>query len=188
MSAALLRSRHGLLLVLGAGIATSLLLALLLPRPLVIVSSNASFKISAKCTFGADHVYFYGDGLDNFLDPAIKRWTDTNAYRLRYHADQKVTVLWLRLIQRDSAKLSAVASSARMPEGGYSRLRARLIDTRGAETILPTNGRLQYYRPLRTGGCYVEGWVLPKSLEDYRGSTLHIEAPDGMSLASFRVR
>lgn len=175
-----LRARHVLLLTLVALIMACLLYLLSPSNRLVIVSSNANFKISAKCTFGTDHVYFYGYDLDNFLDPAIKRWTDTNAYRLRYHSDQESTVVWVSLIQGDDAK-----PSSRMPLGGYSQLRARLINEAGKETVLARKGK--HYRPQSTGGYYIEGWSLPGSLEDHRGSVLHIESPDGISIVIFRV-
>jgi hypothetical protein len=48
----------------------------------LVIVPNRNFEMSALCTFGTNHVYFYGD---NSLDPLIKRWTDTNAYRLRYY-------------------------------------------------------------------------------------------------------
>jgi len=53
------------------------------------------------CTFGTNHVYFYGE---NSLDPLIKRWTDTNAYRLRYTSHQASTVIWVRLLERQDTK------------------------------------------------------------------------------------
>ena len=62
---------------------------------------NRNFELFAMCTFGTNHVYFYGE---NSLDPLIKRWTDTNAYRLRYTSHQASTVIWVRLLERQDTK------------------------------------------------------------------------------------
>jgi hypothetical protein len=184
-----LRARYVVLLVLVAALTVCTVFMLSPSNRVVIISSNTNFKISATCTFGTNHVYFYGNALE--LDPAIKRWTDTNAYRLRYASTQAGTVIWVRLVQRDDVKPSPVATTnslIRMPEGGYSRLRARLISSAGTESVLAADGRLKHYNPTRTGGCYVEGWLLVGSPEDHRGSVLKIDSPDGMAIATLHVR
>jgi hypothetical protein len=181
-----LRARYVLLLI-----PVAVLLCLLFSRspssPLVIVSSNANFGISAKCTFGTNHVYYYGDSVDRILDPAIRRWSDTNAYRIRLYSDQPSTVIWVRLDHPDYAKPPPLVVTAigpvRMPSGGQPQWRARLINGVGSETVLERKGSLQHYK----GGYYVGGWLLPGSLEDHRGSVLHIESTNGMEVVTFRL-
>jgi hypothetical protein len=149
---------------------------------------NRNFEMFAMCTFGTNHVYFYGE---NSLDPLIKRWTDTNAYRLRYTSHQASTVIWVRLLERDHTGRSRGVTTnglVQFPEGGYSHLRARLISRAGTEMVLASTGQSRYLTPSSTRKGHLEGWLLPTPLDDQRGSVIQIESPDGIPIGTLNLR
>jgi hypothetical protein len=152
------------------------------------VSSDKKFDISVMCTFGTNHVYYYGDAVDRLFDPAIRRWSNTNAYRLRCQTDEPTTVVWVRLEHPDFAKppppVATPTGPVRWPTvGAHRQFRARLMDAGAAETILDLKGSLQHYK----GGYYVGGWLLSGSLKDHRGNVLHIESTNGTEVVTFRI-
>ena len=183
------RARYILVLVTIA-VAT---LFVLLPRPgsspLVVMSFDKKFGVSTLCTFGTNHVYYYGDSLDRVFDPAFRRWklVETNAYRLRYQSDHPATVVWVRFDHPDYAKqpplVATPAGPVRLPAGGQPHFRARLINKAGAETVLDQVGSMQHYKR----GFYVEGWLLRGSLEDHRDDLLLIDSTNNMEVVTFRV-
>ena len=178
--------RFLLLILVALSVICIVLLIGASPR-FMIVGPDTNFAVYAKCTFGTNHVYFYGDAS---LDPLIKRWTDTNAYRLRYTCQQPKTVIWLQLLQRDGGDASRLKStdSVQIPEGGWTHLRARLISTAGTETLLATTHCSHYLTPTATSRGHVEGWLLEGALKNHRGSVVQIESPDGRTMASLKIR
>ena len=79
----------GLVLIPIAMIALFVLLSSVEPSPLPVVSYNANFGVSVRCTFGTNHVYYYGDRLDRLLD----RPSDDGVGTLTLHTGSSSTLL-----------------------------------------------------------------------------------------------
>lgn len=182
-----LRSRYLLLLIPVLAIVASLLFLFLRSSPLVTISSNAQFGITATCTFGTNHVYYYGDPVDRVLDPIIRRGSNTNAYRLRVQTTEVTTVVWVRLENPSFANPPPLVASAtglvRMPTPDALRqFQARLIEV-GGDSLLDLKSSLQHYK----GSYCVGGWLLPRSLQAHRDSVLRIESTNGAEIVTLRI-
>jgi hypothetical protein len=161
------------------------LFALLRPQPLVTLFTDPQFQISAKCTFGIHHEYYYGNAIEgDHLDPLVRLVTDRKAYRLHYDSREPTCVIWVRVIQP-----KRIGHGADMPEGGFGELQAHLTTEEGDEMPLRSNGNLQHYQPFSKGpGLFFEGWKLPGQISEYHGSSLEILTREGLELAKFKVR
>jgi len=165
-----------------------LLLSVFQPSRFEITPRYANIDVSVTCSVGTNHVCFWGD---NSLDPFIKRFTEKDAYRLRYASPQTRTVLWVRiLVRRDRGTPGGNIGPQifTLPEGGYAGLRARLETPDGrAKYLMPTH-RNQWFRRSSSMSGEVEGWILDDDLPRHRGDVVFIETPDGTTLVSIQVK
>jgi len=163
------------------------------PSPLPIVSSNARFGVTLRCTFGTNHMHFYGGPLDGLLDPAITRLSPNPnpPNRLSFDTADPSTALWVRVTHPDYGNVAArsvvVATPtgpARYPIGDIPRFRALLRSpSTGAETTLERKTGIQQFNKR----CVISGFSLPGSLETHRGSVLRIESTNGEEVVTFRI-
>jgi hypothetical protein len=167
----------GVLLIAGAVILAAVFLATPPSSPLQVMSCDSRFGITVRCTFGTNHVYYYGDLVDRITDPVIRRWSRTPApYRLQTRSDQPATIVWVRLDSREFAK----AQPGRPP-----RLNASLKDRTGVQTDLEQQPQsLIHYRR----GFAVVGWLLPGPIESHQEGLLRVESTNGTEVVTFRVR
>ena len=178
-----------LLLALLAVVVLSLLLSRPPSSPLVVVFSDTKFRISSRCTFGTNHVSYYGDPVDRILDSALRRWSDTDAWqRLRYQSDQPCTVVWVRFDHPDYAKPPMVLVATpfgpvREPVLSRQEFRARLVKPTGGEIVLDPVGSMEHYKR----AFHVVGWRLTGSLEDHHGDRLCIESTNNLEVVTFRL-
>src|SRR6266446_5748078 len=98
MTLRILRTGYVIVLLLAAAVVAYLLSSGPPSRPLVMLSSNARFVgISAKCTFGTNHVFHYGDSADHTVDLLIGRLSEKYADRIQAYTTEPSTVLWVRM-------------------------------------------------------------------------------------------
>jgi len=148
--------------------------------PLAIVSSNPKMQVSTVCTFGTNHVYYYGNIGNQIMDPLETRLSNTNANRLRCNTDAPSTVIWARFLDADYG----IIPPQKPPSGIPMRFQARLTDSNGAVMMLPAvNARMQHYQRK----FYVMGWTVPGVLEAHRGSLIRIESTNGTEAVTLRV-
>ena len=160
--------------------------------PFVIVSSDPKFEISARCTFGTNHIYYYGDLVDRMFDPAIKllsRDGNQYPYRLRHETTNPGTMVWVRCDHPDDGRwpttvMATPMGPVRTPVGRPSRFLGHWTDESGIKTLLEQKNFLHHYK----GGYFVGSWLLPGSLESHRGSVLRIESTNGAEIVTLRGR
>jgi hypothetical protein len=177
------RTGLALVIVLFAAGVTVFLLVRPVSMPLTIVSSGPDVRVvSIICTFGTNHVYYYGDGMDQIMDPITTRLGDTNAYRLRCATDQPSTVVWVRFTHLDYGVIPPRTSPA-MPPIIPPRFRASLTEGSGATTNLELESTLQHFRRQ----FYVAAWALPGPLDAHQGGTIRIEFTKGTEAVTLRI-
>src|SRR5512136_3042973 len=69
-------------------------------RPaLAVVSTGPNIKVpSVVCTFGTNHMYYYGGAVDRLIDSLIPSRREKNAAWLRWHSARDSTVVWVRVV------------------------------------------------------------------------------------------
>ncbi len=149
--------------------------------PLVIVSSDPNVNVSSVvCTFGTNHVYYWGGAVDRLMDPLVTRLSDRNANRMWCRTREGTTVVWVRFVHPDYG----IAPPQRPRIAPPGPFRAQLIGTNGAVTPLETvDALMQSYRHR----FLVMGWEIAGQLEAHRGSQIRIEATNGIGSVTFRV-
>ena len=79
-------------------LATVLILVLRPPRmPLDVLSTEPGLQVkSVACTFGTNHLYYYGNSLTRFADPILIPLIGLNVSRIPCTTETPSTVVWVR--------------------------------------------------------------------------------------------
>jgi hypothetical protein len=181
------RARYVLLVIALAALLLGAPFLLRESSPLVAISSNKAFVVSSLCTFGTNHLYYYGDPIQRVFDPAITRLSDTNANRLFFKTTNATTAIWVRLknpafAQRPPLVMTPAGPTPRPSPTAHHKYTAHLIE-RGADTPLELKTSLIHYK----GSYYVGGWLLSGSLADHPGALLRVEEATGPEIVTFRI-
>jgi hypothetical protein len=153
------------------------------PSPLTLTSSATNVHVaSIVCTFGTNHVYYYGNPLSKLMDPLETRLSTTNANRVRCTTDQDGTVVWVRFAGSEYGIIPP-RTPAGAPMVGPDRFRASLTETNGKAIFLTRKNTMQHFRQK----FYVQSWELPGSLTDHPGGIFQVDFVDGKTAATFQI-
>jgi len=147
----------------------------------MVVSSDPNIKVcSIVCTFGTNHVYYYGDSVDRLMDPLTTRFRDKDASRLRCSTPENSTVVWVRFVH-PSYGVPRFRGSTVVPSTTF---RAQMVDTNGAVILLQA---LDTLRQDFHSQSLIMGWEVAGKLEAHQGSTIRIEGTNGIGPIILRV-
>jgi hypothetical protein len=153
------------------------------PAPLTLISSATNVHVaSIVCTFGTNHVYYYGSPLSKIMDPLETRLSTTNANRVRCTTDQNSTVVWVRFVGSEYGIIPP-RNTAGVPMVGPNRFRTSLMETNGIAIYLTPKNTMQHFRQR----FYVTSWELPGTLTDHHGGILRVEYTNGTEAATFQI-
>jgi hypothetical protein len=180
-----MRIRRRQLWIAGAILLVScfaLLLASRPPRPaLLLVSSEPNIKVSSIiCTFGTNHVYYYGGKVDRLIDSLIPKRRDKNAAWLRWHSTENSTVLWVRFVH-SSYGVPRFQGAAVVPPPLF---RAQMVDTNGVVTRLQAIETFHQEFPSKS---LIMGWEFAGQLKDHHRSTIRLEGTNGIGSVTLQV-
>ena len=160
--------------------------------PLVVISSAPRIDLSSVvCTAGPKHEYYYGNVFTRLMDPLLRR-LNPNACRLSWTTYN--TVVWCRF---DHLDFGVLPTSRPLFGLDIPSISAHLLDTNGTvilyAQLIDANGAVSRLQRVsarildRRRKYLVNAWEVPGQLEAHRGSTIRIEANNGIGTVILKV-
>ncbi len=144
------------------------------PRmPLDVLSSEPGRQVKlVACTFGTNHLYYFGGAWDRLVDPILIRLVGPTVFRLPCATETPSTVVWVRF-----------GSPEFRFQTNYSEMfRAEIEDTNGVVSVLKAGSRMMF-----ANDQYIIGWPLSGELASHRGDVIRVRSTNGNGAATFRV-